>query len=386
MEKEKEIRILVADDEEPILSICERYLSLSGYKVSLAVNGQDAIQSLIQQDFDLVLTDYIMPDIDGMELIKQIRESKPHIGVVMMTGFSTVELAVSAMKNGADDFVMKPLNFKEISFTLEKVLKSREMSEEVRRLRVINKKQEELEKIKNKFIEITSHELKTPVTSILNFSDLVRELPFELNEEQQEFLGIINQNAQQLNRIVSDMHSCLFDHNLKEHLCIDWFTVKEMVTALVGEFQEVTKDRALQISCDFSDEIDKWQGDAFQLQRALREILGNAIKYTPDGGTIRVNSELLDSELSLGIVDTGIGITQEDQYRIFDRFYEVQDTQYHSTSETAFMGAGTGLGLSVAKSIIDAHDGKISVQSQMNKGTTVTIRLPKSLAINQTSN
>lgn len=367
-------RILVADDEEPILNVCESFLSRNGYDVSLAENGHEAIQSLIQNDYDLVLTDYNMPDINGMELVQRIRQSKPHIGVIMMTGYGTIELAVTAMKNGADDFVMKPFNFEQVSLTLERVKKNKEVSEEVRKLRVINRKQEELEKIKNKFIDITSHEIKTPVTNIITFSEIIGD---SLSQDQQEFFDIINNSAKRLRRIAEDMHSSLFNSDLKSHLCIDSFKISELVAGLLCEFDNVADDRSLKLQSTFSDNVEEWKGDTFLLQRALREILRNAIKYTPDGGTIQIDCQILKNDLNIKIIDTGIGISEDDQFRIFDTFYEAQDTQHHSTSETAFMGSGTGLGLCVAKSIIEAHNGKISVHSQIDKGSTFTVKLPK---------
>ncbi len=375
----KDIRILVVDDEEPIRNVCEKFLTRFGYKIELAENGQDALQSVIHNDFDLVLTDFNMPDLDGMELVKRIRESKPHVSVIMMTGFGTIELAVDVMKKGADDFVVKPFNFEHVQLTIERVLKNREMDQEVRKLRNINRKLEELDKIKDKFIDITSHELKTPVTNILTFSELLGESSNAISQDQQEFLSIINTSAQKLGRIVEDMHLSLIDTELKSHLCFDPVDLKDLIHNLLDEFKNVANNRSLTISSNFSENLCEWNGDEFQLQRAIRELLCNAIKFTPDGGKIQIDSTLVGDDLELKVIDNGIGISDDDQFKIFDKFYEAQNTEYHSTSETGFMGSGTGLGLCVVKSIIDAHDGKILVQSQLNEGSTFTIKLPKLL-------
>ncbi len=379
--QDQKVRILVADDEEPIRLICDRYLTRLGYEVDLVENGQESLNSLIHNDYDLVLTDYSMPDIDGMQLIEQIRESKPHTAVVMMTGFGTIELAVKAMKNGADDFVIKPLDFDQLSLTIERVLKNRELSDEVRRLRTVNKQLEELEKTKDKFIDITGHELRTPVSNILTFAELMLEQEGELSpEDNRQFLSVISDSACRLKRIVDDMHSSFFEAELNAKLNIEPFQVEDFLEELMQEFEEIAKKRSLQLSLHFPKETGQWEGDRLKLQRAVRELIENAVKYTPDNGRIEIRCDHTEDRMTIHVVDDGIGISDKDKFKIFDKFFEAQDSRHHSTSDSEFMGAGTGLGLTVAKSIVEAHGGRITVQSTPNNGSNFTVEIPKEAA------
>lgn len=234
-----------------------------------------------------------------------------------------------------------------------------------------------MEKNKNKFVDITSHELRTPVSNILTFTELLQERAAEvLQGDGQQFLSVIADNAARLKLIVDDMHSSLFETDLKDRLNVELFGVQDFINELVHEFEETAKKRSLKLSVKLAKKPREWQGDRLKLQRGVRELIENAIKFTPDGRRIEILCDLAKDKLRIQVIDEGIGISDKEKFKIFDKFYESQESQYHSTSDSDFMGAGTGLGLAAAKSIVEAHGGRITVDSTVDKGSSFTIKIP----------
>jgi signal transduction histidine kinase len=155
----------------------------------------------------------------------------------------------------------------------------------------------------------------------------------------------------------------------------------EIVSMIVNEFYQVTQQRNLLVSFNPNQWPSLIQGDGELLELALYNVIGNAIKYTPDGGVINLIAKMGVTNVLISVQDTGIGISKADQTRIFDRFYTAGDTQLHSTSKTAFRGGGLGLGLAICRGIVEAHGGRIWVESEGRDeermpGSTFYIDLP----------
>ena len=376
--------ILVVDDETEIGKLLKGLFDSMGCQTEVAENGDDAFRRIQKIDYDIILLDFNLPDFDGMDLLKQTRQIKPYIPVIIITGFGTVELAVNAFRSGAVDFFLKPINLELMKQSVQRILAKQQTSEQLTNLRQANQKLNDLHKVKTKFIEITNHELRTPVENISYFVQLLHNDKGKSSEaDKQMLLNIIRHNAKDLKNIIDDMHDVLNETNNNNTLRLESFKVQEMLKELIQEFEPLTKKRSMQLLFNWPDEMIDWRGDRQKLQRAFRELLRNALEYTADGGRIRLICSILDDKLHIRISDNGMGIPVPEHDNIFRRFYRVHDTECYSASSNSFMGAGTGLGLFIAKSIVEAHNGLISLESTVGKGSTFTVELPMRGAISK---
>ena len=231
---------------------------------------------------------------------------------------------------------------------------------------------EKLDRTKSDFISIAAHELKTPLTLIQGYADILNlELAKDPNERRRSALVGLASGTQRLSIIIQDMIAVSMIDNDVLTLSYQPTTLQQIVRMAVSDLEFSIPDRQLTLTIqDFPPNIPAFYADPQRLYQVLNHIIGNSVKYTPDGGTITISARMLGADAETGldfvqvsIVDTGIGIALEDQERIFDKFYGVTEPLRHSSGRTKFKGGGPGLGLAVAKGIVDAHGGKIWADS-----------------------
>jgi PAS domain S-box-containing protein len=227
------------------------------------------------------------------------------------------------------------------------------------------------ERTKNEFISMVSHELRTPLTSIRGFiTAMLDERAGEINERQEHFLSISREQSGRLLALIND----LLDLTSLESGDIELDEAHIAVTDFIQESAEAIEpladDKDLTLTVDLASELPRLWADERKLSQVVQNLLANAVKFTPEGGEITLRAEPTDQDtLVVAVSDTGIGIAPEEQERIFDPFYQVENVQ------TRRVG-GTGLGLAIVKRIVEAHDGQIEVESKPGVGSTFRIRLP----------
>ena len=244
-----------------------------------------------------------------------------------------------------------------------------------------------LNKMKDSFLGLASHELKTPLTVIMGYSELITtDMADRIDSTVLEMVQNISNAAARLNNIVKDMVDISMIDEKKLQLRLENLNLNRLVEDTVNELRFFFSMRKQELIIHFDESIPSIKGDPLRMMQLLSNILGNAIKFTPDGGTITISTGtkyLLRSRqtplthdqmfVNIGrerhlyvevvITDTGIGIDHEDQLHIFDKFYEVGNIEEHSTGKVAFKAKGTGLGLAIAKGIVEMHGGEIWVES-----------------------
>lgn len=369
------MKILVVDDEPPILSLWERFLDRWGYESATAKNGRVALEMCRADEFHLVITDLAMPEVTGQELLRILKSEQPDLQFIITTGFGSIEVAVEMMKAGAFDFLTKPINFNHAELVIGKCLESVNAMRENLRLRKENRDLEELNELKEKFIAITSHELRTPVSIISNVVELLGpELKLHPSEKM---FRLISRSSQQLNEIVGQMHEISRVNSTDIELTLLPFELKPMCEELIEELKIVLDKRKHSVELDFPDRLNI-TADRLKFKKVVRELLQNAIKFTQDGGKISIKAALdKGSVLKFTVTDTGIGIPQENLEKIFHLFYEVGDSLHHQTSKEAFLGGGMGVGLCIVNDIVKAHDGSIEVKSTIDEGSSFIVHLPQ---------
>ncbi len=375
MEK-NEIRILVVEDEEIIRTMFQQSFENWGFQVESAENGKDAYEKCLENSYHIVVTDLNMPVMDGMDLLKRIKTKWPFIEVVVITGFATIESAIDAMKAGAFDFILKPVNFDHVQFTINKCYQKISRQAENTELRELNAQLTELNEMKDKFLYITNHEMRTPLTIIKGYLDILHSLVPRKNPDVDEVIDILQNTTSELNDIVDRMHLLQGLDNGDTPVKYQTVDLKQIMSLVYKELVGLYKSRNIDVKVFLDKKPLLMEGDLRQLRLILRELLQNALKFTRDDGKVRAHLEAKDGEIRYTVKDDGVGIPAEKQELIFERFYEIQDVINHRTSNKEFMGGGMGIGLSLVKDIVKSMKGEILLESEENKGSRFKIILP----------
>ena len=370
--------ILVIDDERGIREGCKRALTPQGFAVATAENGEEGLQKVKSGDIDLVLLDVMMPGTSGIDLISMIHQVDPEIVCIIITGYATVELAVRAIKQGAYDFLTKPFTTDDLMLVVNQGLERRRLSLEARRLQDIEKEAklleeekvrlEELDRAKASFMLLVTHELKAPVSAILTYLDLLLN-DYIPAEEVKETLERAQARAKEELDLISDLLEFGKLKELKRSEIPGPLHMETVLHQALGEFESQAAAKNLKIAVAVASGLWPVRIAADQAKRVWSNLLSNAIKYTPDGGAVQVRlaqtGELLQGE----VADSGIGIPQEAQGRLFTEFYRARNAKDLNIP-------GTGLGLAIVRQIIENAGGKIEVESQEGQGARFTFTLP----------
>ncbi|MBC7223721.1 MAG: hypothetical protein H5T59_05530 [Anaerolineae bacterium] len=247
-----------------------------------------------------------------------------------------------------------------------------QVAQRTQALEEMNRQLEKLARARSDFVHIAAHELKTPLTLLRGYTDILRE---EIQEaEQARFASVlagIDRGLARLDRIVGNLIDMSRIETELLQLSLEPISPSSLVRLVLEETQEWVEKRRQHIVVEGVADLPPVQGDARRLHQALLNVVSNAIKFTPDGGRIAIRGRVLGAQGAVGtdfvelvVADTGIGIAKEDQERIFEKFYRVGDVQHHSSGEYKFKGAGPGLGLPIARGIIEAHGGRLWVESE----------------------
>ncbi len=374
--RKEDIKILVVEDEEIIRMMFKQSFSNWGFKVNTAENGKDALEKCQQGFFNIVVTDLNMPVMDGMELLKRLKSKWPFQEVIVVTGYATIESAIEAMKLGAYDFILKPVNFDHVQFIINKLFTKIRAEAENEQLREVNTQLMELNDMKDKFLYITNHEIRTPLTIIKGYIDVLRGLISNPGNEVTETLTILEDTTAELNELVDRMHllkSLELGEIERDHDLLD---LKDVLSKVYRELGSLFKLRNIDLRVMVDKKPLFVTGDYRQVRLLMRELLHNALKFTPDKGSVIVKLEFKNDQIQYSVKDSGVGIPYDKQKLIFDRFYEIQDVVNHRSSKKDFMGGGLGIGLSMVKEIVEGMKGKIELVSEPGQGSLFRITLP----------
>ncbi len=354
--------ILIVDDEPIIRELCAS--ALYTHHILLAANGEEALRILDSEDIDLILSDVVMPSISGLELLNKVKTIRPDLAFILMTGYSDKELILEALKEGADDFINKPINILQLSTTVNKVLEKQKIREELAALK-------RTDKLKNDFLGLISHKLKTPATAISLFIENIADGVESPDDENfRQMVAMVQAETLHLEQLIQDLlyfsEATLQDEDLPLDP-IDLHKVADQVALAL-------KPLALSNRIEYHIELGELPDtplllNAQRINFAIRALLDNAIKFTPPGGTVSVSGDVSGDRVRLLIRDTGIGIPQQELAKIFNKFYQVDP-------EHTGQVRGFGLGLFYTRDFIRSMNGQLSISSEPDKGTTATIEFP----------
>ncbi|MCK5031971.1 MAG: response regulator [Calditrichia bacterium] len=376
---EKIAKILVIEDEEDVRESYLDMFEFFGYEVDSAPNGREGVVKVTNNDYEIVITDLNMPEMDGIEVLKMVKKNKPYIEVIVITGYATLENAIKAMKIGAYDYFTKPIDLELVKIVLSKCIQSIKARKENEELKTLNQKLTELNELKDKFITVTNHELRTPLTVLKGYLDLIDMfLPEDSDKDLIEALNISKETMKEMVTIIEHLHDLSFFDYGKKNYTKNEFVLTELLQTIYNEMKVLFKNRQIKFNFTLEGDPVKVVGDQERLKRSLRELLQNALKFTNENGEVNLiyAANNRGKNVFVKVIDSGIGIPVDKQDMIFEPFYEVQNSIHHTTSKVDFMGGGIGLGLTLAKQVIESHDGQIVVESELNKGSIFTVVLP----------
>ena len=373
-------KILVIDDEIGIRKGCRRVLEPAGYIVDSAASFREGLNKVKQEQFDLVLLDVMMPDGRGVDLLAPIHEQDPGTVAVVITGYATVEMAVETIKRGAYDFIAKPFTTDLLLTTVQRGLEKRRLSQDAQRLLVLEKEAyeqalarqqaEKLDQFKSSFATMVAHELRSPVAGVQSLvRTLLKGMAGGLTDQQTEVLARVETRLDFLLHLINDLLALAASKSLADDKPLQPVAVPAVLQRVLERFTEEARGKQIEIKQTVPTEGLVIRASEDGLDSILRNLIGNAIKYTPAGGHVQVDCESDGVDAILRVADTGIGISKEDLAHIGEEFFRAKNAHLQGFP-------GTGLGMSIVKQYVDRFEGQMSIASEEGHGTTFTLKLP----------
>jgi len=427
--------ILLVDDDDSVLVTMQAILEMDGYTVTPAANGASALTNLRWHTYDLVLTDLRMEDVDGLAVLAEVRRTSPETVAIMLTGYASVESAVTALREGAYAYLIKPCDVEELRATIARGIERRRLTQQLRdRVRELEEANatirslnatlqqridaataelqqrvdelarardeiavlyeqaqehvvqlQEVDRLKSQFLSMASHELKTPLTTISGYLQMAarraqrrtnRGYPNE-SEWQEDVRADISQNetlnrqTKRLTRLIDE----LLDVSRIESGRVDYqfgpVDLGELAEEVAHRAQMTTSQHDITVTTSTHGQ-SSIVADRDHMEQVLSNLLGNAVKYSPDGGPIAVSISPEADCVVLAVQDQGVGVPESEREAIFQLFYRAPD------SKSRHVG-GMGLGLYISREIVRRHGGDIWIESAPDEGSTFFVSLPRSL-------
>ncbi len=360
------ISILIADDEEKMLTRLERILAKEGYVVGTASDGNAALERLAGERYDIVLTDINMPDKNGFEVMEFIKNSRLDTLPLVLTGYASVESAIRAMKLGAYDFIQKPVDAETLKLIIrraaERVLLKRENERNMLELRKLNE-------LKDEFLSVVSHDLRSPLSSIGGYVNYLLKKG-QLSDSQQSYLLIIREIADNLYSLVNELLDVSKIEAGVIRLTMEETDLAELISTSINNFILLASDKNTAIH--FHNRLDDARAmiDRMKILQVVNNLINNAVKFTEDGLIdVTAEREPGSNAVIITVSDTGTGMTSDVLNNIFEKY------SLFRTEGTRGEG-GTGLGLVICKRFIELHGGSIEAESGENGGSVFRITIP----------
>lgn len=372
----KKINVLVVDDEPGICAGVKRILNRftvsypfmdedRGFEVHEAETGEDAIEFIKKNPPDIVLLDNKLPGIQGTEVLEYINENNRGILVMMITSYASLELAVKATEQGAYDFIPKPFTPQELKASMENVTKHLF-------LRTMTKKlSKEGKEVRFQFLSVLSHELKSPLNAIEGYLKIMQER--QAGNDIKDYDHVINRSLERIKgmrTLIMDLLDLTKIQFEKKEEKFERVHLNQIMQNAIENINPYAIQKDVTIDFHVNDDI-YMDADPGDIEIVFNNLLSNAVKYNKDNGRVDVHfkEDQSNGTVKIAVSDTGIGMTGEEKQKLFQEFFRVKNEKTKNIT-------GSGLGLSIAKKVIDLYKGTINLETEPDKGTTFYIHLP----------
>jgi signal transduction histidine kinase len=391
--------ILVVDDEASILRSVHRLLRRQ-YNILTTTSVQEAFDLLEKHPIHLVMSDQRMPTMTGVEFLTFVKECYPECVRILFTGYTDTQSAIEAINSGqVYCYISKPWDpdnlrlmiaqateryelLRERRHLLEQLQQANESLEKRNReLERANHRLKDLDRLKNVFMELVSHELNTPTAVIQGYSDyLGRELTPQQGSPVARALGAISNHTKRLRSITGRIFKVIESNRPNVEPQREQIAVMEMLDQLRDDVDPFLRKRQQHLHIECSASLEAYI-DSSKICDALLQLTMNAIKFSPDGESIYLRAWQQQDKLHLQVEDHGIGVRAEDQKQIFEPFFSTFDNANHSSGDYQFSKRGIGLGLTIVRRFAEMHHGQVSFRPSEPRGATFTIILPVTEAL-----
>ncbi len=364
--------ILIVDDEIHNVKTFSAILNQDGYKTFTALNGQEGLDVLTNENIDLVLLDISMPVLDGFETLKTIRENKrtKELPVIFLTGnMRDAHSMEEGFLLGVNEYLIKPIEAPELVVRVRSLL----------RMSIAEKK---LKQLQNDFISMLVHDLRGPLTAVNAFVQLLQDGEEYDDETRNEMLSMMGSSSNHMLDIINDILDLSKLESNYVTLNKTSTDICSVVLESIARLKPLATKKEIQIKIDFADKEIILPIDIQKIQQVVENLFANAVKFTGEKGTITVNIEIAETPspalsvqtillpaVIVSFADSGVGIAEDDIPLLFDKYRQVKSARMSSEK-------GTGLGLAICKNIVEAHDGVIWVESIEGKGTKFYFSIP----------
>ena len=378
--------LLIVDDEPDVVQSL-RDLLRREYNVLGATHAREGLRLLHEQPVHVVMTDQRMPDISGVELLRVVRNDCPDAIRLLFTGYADIKAVIDAINEGhVYRYITKPWDPDELRTVLHQACEQYDLLQERQQLlEDLRRKNQELEQanaelhqanaLKEAFIRVASHELRTPLTILLSLPELALRMK-NLDPVTADWFRRIQQGGARLHRLIEQMLNMLRAGRFELPLDRRPTDCASLVREAINDVRPFVELRRQQLLVDLAANLGTIAVEAGKIRICLDNLLINAIKFTPDNGTIDVSGRREDDMVRLQVRDSGIGIAAVDLPHIFEPFFTEADVSRHSSGQFEFGRRGLGLGLSLVRAFVHLHGGTVEVDSALGQGSTFTITLP----------
>jgi two-component system, sensor histidine kinase and response regulator len=363
-------KVIVIDDNDQNLEIARTYLNSLKYNVSIASSGRKALSMIEADKPDLIILDIMMPVMDGFEFcsIVKSKKSTKDIPIIFLTALSETRDIVKAFNYGAVDYITKPFTREEFILRVKNHIN---IINQTRIIKEQNQKLSFLNQEKDGLLQITVHDLKNPLQTVLGYSDLIiRRLTKNDEQDLMKFVNPLRQSTLQAINIIQDL---LEVNRLEEgNFILDMAKIdfRDVLMRAVDSFTHKASDKQISIIYNETDEDCFVEADGVKLERVFDNLISNALKFSPANTKITINCKIVQlgsqSHVIAEIIDQGPGFKEEDIPMMFKKFAKLSAKPTGDESTT-------GLGLSIVKKLTEAMGGSISFETAQTKGTKFTV-------------
>jgi signal transduction histidine kinase len=388
--------LLVVDDEPDLVHSVQDLLRFD-YRVLGATRATEGLRIMEREKVHIVMSDQRMPEMSGVEFLKRLREHYPDTIRLLFTAYADIKAVIDAINQGnVYRYISKPWEPQELQAVLRQAVEHYDLLAERKQLIAeLEQKNQQLEsanaelrqanELKKAFIKVASHELRTPLTIVLGLSDLAQRQP-DLSPSLRHWLERIYVGSVRLNERVDQMIKLLLADHYERPLTRANVDLAAILNTAAGDVATFIEQRHQKLELDLPADLGTMALEADKIRDSVFQLLVNAVKFTRDGGTIRLSAQrLADGGAEIRVTDTGVGIEPACLPRVFDPFFTRFDVSRHSSGVCEFDRRGLGLGLSVVKAFVEMHGGQVKVDSEVGKGSTFTITLPALAAVSSGS-
>lgn len=375
MSNKLHVLIIEDNDDDCHLLVNElRYGGFADIHFECVVSEKELIAALNNQQWDIVLSDYSMPGFNGIEALKIVKNTGADIPFILVSGAIGEELAVSALKEGVNDYLLKDRLYRLVSVVhreLEECYRRKELRESQEQLLIERNNADIANQRKSQVLAFVAHEFKNPINALLLHINLLKkEIRGPLNDYQKGFVDNLEIGTNLLQDLVTDILDIAAIEAGKVSLNKEVISVDELLNNVQAIIKPLAEQKNITISIGNAAKASEITADPKRLKQILINLLSNAVKYTRESGSVELTISKNDDVIYISIKDNGIGINKEELPQLFNEYYRAYNL-------LTTQSEGIGLGLAVTKHLIELHGGSITVESIPDTGTTFIVNLPQ---------